>query len=347
VKVAVVGAGIVGASASRFLALNGHDVTLFEQYPIGHTRGSSHGQSRIVRRAYPDAVYTRYMQDAYPMWEALEKDSGSQLLHEVGLLYFGQRSSSTLSDVAASLQTNAVPHEILEGPELLAAGQNIQFQPNEVGIWTPGAGWVHAERALRATLELAVKSGVRVRIGKADLQGFDASVVAAGAWIGDFVEVQVTVSKQTFAYVDGKVSGPVWIEDSSDFAYGFPSEPSTSTFKIGIHRTGPTVHDLDAERPVEVRDLRAITEAAKRRFGQERIVEAKTCLYTSTSTEDFVLGRLAPNQFFASACSGHGFKFGPWIGKRLSDFVEGTDSPENYPRFCSSGATSSSNATPA
>ena len=58
-----------------------------------------------------------------------------------------------------------------------------------------------------------------------------------------------------------------------------------------------------------------------------------TCLYTTTPGEDFRIGRLESKGFFASACSGHGFKLGPWVGRLLANMVEGKDAPENHPRF--------------
>ena len=74
------------------------------------------------------------------------------------------------------------------------------------------------------------------------------------------------------------------------------------------------------------------------RFGMEPVVvETLGCLYTSTTNEDFLLGRVGTHGFYASACSGHGFKFGPWIGRLLADFVEGRDSPDRYERFCVHG----------
>ena len=63
-KVAVIGMGAAGGAAARFLALAGHDVTGFEQFRIGHDRGSSHGESRIVRYTYPDPFYSELMADA-------------------------------------------------------------------------------------------------------------------------------------------------------------------------------------------------------------------------------------------------------------------------------------------
>jgi glycine/D-amino acid oxidase-like deaminating enzyme len=47
--VIVVGAGVMGSAAAYQLAKDGRQVLLLEQFQIGHTRGSSHGGSRITR----------------------------------------------------------------------------------------------------------------------------------------------------------------------------------------------------------------------------------------------------------------------------------------------------------
>ena len=54
-------------------------------------------------------------------------------------------------------------------------------------------------------------------------------------------------------------------------------------------------------------------------------VEAASCLYTMTEDRRFVIGELAeqPGVIIASACSGHGFKFGPAIGDALADLSDG------------------------
>ena len=52
--VAVVGAGVMGCAAAWALHEGGADVTVYEQFDLDNTRGSSHGRSRIFRLAYPD-----------------------------------------------------------------------------------------------------------------------------------------------------------------------------------------------------------------------------------------------------------------------------------------------------
>ncbi len=340
-KVAVVGGGIDGASAARHLAERGHQTVVFERFPFGHTQGSSHGNSRIVRSAYPDAHYTEIMLDAYPMWSELQAASGTQLLHEPGLLYFGSESSEKMISVAVVLKSLGVKYELLSYKASKRVFPQLHLESDEVGIWTPEAGWVDAAKAVKATLGLAEAAGAELRSNtRADKerleQEFDAYVVCPGAWIREWVDAPVKVTLQTYGYLHGAMRGPVWIEASDDAPYGFPSE-GPKGFKLGIHAQGPVIDPTDAERVPSAEAVHKIVRTARKRFGikSPRLENAAGCLYTSTANEDFLLGRLGDKGFYASACSGHGFKFGPWIGKILADFVECKDEPENHPRFFS------------
>ena len=85
-NVAVVGAGVMGLAAARAIAQRGHAVTVYEQFELGHTRGSSHGSSRIFRLSYAEEHWIRLAQRAYELWRELEKESGRELLALHGLL---------------------------------------------------------------------------------------------------------------------------------------------------------------------------------------------------------------------------------------------------------------------
>lgn len=49
------------------------------QFLLPHTRGSSHGQTRIIRKAYEQDFYIPMMHHAYQLWAQLEKEAGVQL----------------------------------------------------------------------------------------------------------------------------------------------------------------------------------------------------------------------------------------------------------------------------
>ncbi|MGV3617768.1 MAG: FAD-dependent oxidoreductase [Fimbriimonas sp.] len=336
-KVAVVGAGIVGLSAARHLASRGHRTTLYERFPLFHARGSSHGRSRIVRRAYPDPFYTAIMAEAYPLWADLETASGRKLLHECGLAYFGPGDAPRIEGVLKALSEHSVPHEVLTPVEAAERCGGLRLEAGDVAIFTPEAGWVAADQALVATYDLAVAAGIEVRAPEAaDVPAlateYDAVVVATGGWIRETVDVPVSVNLQTFVYVDAQVPGPVWIDDRN-LTYGFPSDEFGQ--KIGAHLPGPSIDPNREERAPYAPHLEQIVDTVRRHFSnpEPRFREVVTCLYTTTPDEDFRVGKLGENVFYASACSGHGFKMGPWTGRLLADYVEGKDSPERYPRF--------------
>ena len=55
--VVVLGLGIHGSAAVFELAQRGLDVVGIEQFEPAHARGSSHGATRMIRRAYPHPVW--------------------------------------------------------------------------------------------------------------------------------------------------------------------------------------------------------------------------------------------------------------------------------------------------
>ena len=74
-----------------------------DRFPPGHDRGSSHGQTRIIRQAYfehPD--YVPLLLRAYELWAELAAEQNDALYREVGLLQVGPADGVVLPGVLAS-----------------------------------------------------------------------------------------------------------------------------------------------------------------------------------------------------------------------------------------------------
>ncbi len=313
-QVAVVGAGIHGLSAARRLAEAGHRTVLFDPRPVGHGLGSSHGPSRIVRRAYPDAHHTALMTEAYPLWRELERASGTSLFHEVGMLCFGPRGGEYVAGLSSALASQGVSFS-KGGAERIPG---LRLEPDESAIFVPEAGWAAADLALRATCDLALAAGVELVPTEAEgLDRFDRVAVCAGPWVGRFwPAAPVRATLQATAFLQASVEGPVWIEDGPDLLYGFPGG------KVGVHRPGREIDPDDPSREPPGEMLDAIRAFAPRRLGVEcGITGATGCLYTATPDEGFRFHRLDHRTLVVSACSGHGFKFGPWVGTRVAELL--------------------------
>src|SRR3954466_5624689 len=79
----VIGTGGVGSAALYYLAGRGVRALGIDRFPPGHDRGSSHGDTRIIRLAYFEHPnYVPLLRRAYHLWGELAERCGQQLYHE-------------------------------------------------------------------------------------------------------------------------------------------------------------------------------------------------------------------------------------------------------------------------
>src|SRR5690606_25728830 len=145
VETAVVGAGLMGSATAWALARRGRSAALFEQYPIGHRNGSSHGSARIVRRAYADPLHVRLTGRAMELWREAEERSGRALLRMTGGLDHGR---SGAEEIAAVLEREDVPHELLDSAEAERRWPGMRFEGRV--LFLPEAGTVDADASVTA-----------------------------------------------------------------------------------------------------------------------------------------------------------------------------------------------------
>ncbi|PAA68091.1 hypothetical protein BOX15_Mlig007500g3, partial [Macrostomum lignano] len=157
--VAVVGCGVNGLCTAWQLLERGHRVTLLEQFPVPHSRGSSHGHSRITRYAYKEAEYARLMRRAFPLWSRLESLSGQRLFINCGMASLG--SGAYLRNISEVLESNSMPLERLSGQSL--ASRFPRLAGFRDCVLDPSAGILLADRCLQALRSRVAQLGGRLR----------------------------------------------------------------------------------------------------------------------------------------------------------------------------------------
>src|SRR5580658_7388225 len=83
--VIVVGLGAMGSAAAYHLSKQHTKVLGLEAFIPAHDKGSSHGESRIIRQAYfEDPAYVPLVLRAYELWDQLQEESNEDLLSITG-----------------------------------------------------------------------------------------------------------------------------------------------------------------------------------------------------------------------------------------------------------------------
>ena len=320
----------MGCSAARALAMDGHDVVLYEQFAVGHDRGSSHGRSRIVRLAYPDEEWVRLAEESFRGWRELEDECGVRLLELHGLLELvadpAQSSHEALAAAGAEFELLTAAQAAGRWPVGVPAGWTVLHQPQ--------AGIVRADLALRAFLDSARRHGARVaegtRVDAVDDLDADVVVVTAGSWVTRFVpDLPVRTTRETVAYFrrDGApVPAVVRLDPATRGHAMYSLRDPLHGLKAGAHHAGRVSDPDDGGGPQpELVEQIAAWVASTHPDADPRPAALQTCMYTTTADERFVLERCG-RVVIGSACSGHGFKFAPAVARRLADLVGGTAS---------------------
>jgi sarcosine oxidase len=321
-EVAVVGAGIMGSATARALALAGRDVVLYEQFRVGHDRGSSHGRSRIVRLAYPEVEFVELAKESFVGWRELEQESGQELLQLNGLLELVESQAQGSSD---ALDAVGAEYELLEP----AAARNrwpVGVPDGWSALFQPEAGIVRADLAHRAFVDSARANGARLeeetRIGSLDEVDAGVVVVTAGPWVTNFFpDLPVRITRETVAYFrreGAPLPSVVQLDPVTRGHALYSLHDPVHGLKAGTHHAGAEIGPGE-ERPPDPALVDRVAEWVERTYpdADPNPVAAETCVYTTTADEHFILERRG-RAVIGSPCSGHGFKFAPAIGTRLA-----------------------------
>ncbi|KAL7831831.1 hypothetical protein AOLI_G00293790 [Acnodon oligacanthus] len=173
----VIGAGIQGSFTAYHLAKNKKKTLLLEQFILPHSRGSSHGQTRIIRKAYVDDFYASMMGESSELWALLEKEAGVTLYRRTGLLVMGPENGKDFQLIKSTIQRNGVPAVVLQKHEFSQHIPNVNLTHGDAAFVETDAGVLYADRAVRAAQMVFQGHGGVIKDGQKVVQIEPGSMV--------------------------------------------------------------------------------------------------------------------------------------------------------------------------
>lgn len=353
-RIAVVGAGIAGLSTAWALIKRGHQVTVVEQGAIPNPLAASGDHHRIIRRAYGAAAgYGRLITQAYDAWDEMWGDFGRSHLDPRGFLCVSREPGDEAQGLREGLEEGGYPFELVEPQRAVERWPFLEAGTFRYAFFSPEGGALHCRKIARDLVAWLKDKGATVyensRVAGIDVDEArltlddggviraDRLVVAAGAWVLKlFPELDGTLRtyRTALAYAEPPAdlkqaweSAPVILDvgGSTDGYVIPPSGGAGMKFGSGLHKV-PT-SDADWNRlPVdgEGEAIRNLFQPPIARVREYKLTEVVTCAYTFTEDQCF-LGAEKAKCLIVSACSGHGYKFGAAVGRRVAQAIDDGD----------------------
>ncbi|RUZ79571.1 FAD-dependent oxidoreductase [Mesorhizobium sp. M7A.F.Ca.US.006.01.1.1] len=349
-KVIVVGAGIAGLSTAWSLVKAGHSVSIVEQGPIPNPLAASGDHHRIIRRAYRAGTgYGRLITEAYQAWDEMWADLGESHLDPRGFVCISREPGDEAEEYREGLEEGNFPFELLEPDAAVKRWPFLEPGSFRYAYFSTEGGALHCRKIasglanwLRANganvyenskgVEVDAEAG-HIVLESGETMQADRIVVAAGAWVLKLfpeLDGELKTYRTALAYVEPPAdlkaawqAAPV-VLDVGGAIDGYVIPPSGGAgmkFGSGLHRV-PT-SDADWNRqPVagEGEAIRNLFSPPIARIAEYRVTEVVTCAYTFTSDEKFMAHEKG-KCLVVSACSGHGYKFGAAVGRRVAAAV--------------------------
>jgi sarcosine oxidase len=356
--VIVVGLGAMGSAAAYHLSKRHTKVLGLEAFTPAHDKGSSHGESRIIRQAYyEDPAYVPLVLRAYELWDRLQQESNEDLLCITGGLAIGSANGRLVTGCLKSATKYGLEHELLDCREMARRFPQFSLAQAEVAFYEKRAGYLRPEECIRQHLRFASKLGADLRFEEpvvswtasqsgegvsvsTEKQTYSASslVISVGPWFAELVpgiSMPVTVSRRVMfwlkpvrhpsAFNRGVFPIFLWEPERGPLFYGFPRITEAGYPKVAIHSGYEECTPSTIDRIIHARDELAIRSAIESRIPalNGEVFHAVTCMYTMTPDEHFIIDAHPdyPQVSLAAGFSGHGFKFSSVVGEILSELA--------------------------
>ncbi|MGE3315776.1 MAG: N-methyl-L-tryptophan oxidase [Planctomycetaceae bacterium] len=352
--VIVLGVGGFGSGAVYHCARRGLRVLGIERFGVAHDLGSSHGETRIIRKAYfehPD--YVPLLVRAYELWRELEAESERSLLHLCGLMLAGPPEGEAVGGARLSARLHNLKLENFTAQEARERFPGFRFRDEFEAVYEPEAGYLEVENCVRTHIERATAAGAELRTNETvtgwksdgrsvrvttDRGEYHAAnlIITAGAWASQVLaelHIPLEVLRKPLFWHRVSTSdynldrgGPAYLYEMPDGCfYGFPSLDG-EILKVAEHSGGrPVVNPLEVDRTIHDSDTAPmrnfLTEAMP--GVQPEPMRHSVCMYTMTPDRHFIVDRHPEfaNVAIGAGFSGHGFKFTSSLGEALADLA--------------------------
>lgn len=355
--VAVIGAGVHGASAAFHLTSRGVRTAIVEKTaPAGGPTGRS---SAICRAYYTNAFLASVARDSIAMFRAFEEHTGRDAgFRATGLLMLHPpEDEATVRDVVPRLNEQGIPTDLLTPQEVQAEWPAFDLDGIALAAFERDAGYADPVLTTQGLLERARELGADVRLGRrvGDLRRAGAAwsivtesstiaaervLIAAGPWTRELAakvgaDLPLTVERHvvaTFAWGGGER-----VPAHGDLPNGYYFRPEgDELFLVGpLHpepNADPDTFDerLGTEEGSEL-GSRVVRRAPALQHATSRGGWAS--LYDVSPDWQPVIGEIAPSVFVDAGTSGHGFKLAPALGKHVADLVAGIETHPDLAQF--------------
>ncbi len=355
--VAVIGAGVHGASVAFHLAHRGVRTVVIERTsPAGGPTGRS---SAIVRAYYTNAFLARVARDSIAMFRDFEQYTGRDAgFRETGLLVLHPpEDEATVREVVPRLNDQGIPTDLLEPQQVVTEWPAFDLDGIAIAAFERDAGYADPVLTTQGLLERARELGAEIRPGHGvtaiEREGSAWAVsttyasvqterllIAAGPWTAPLAamvgaDLPLTVERHivaTFAWSDD-----TRVPAHGDLPNGYYLRPEgDELFLMGPLHPEPTVDPDDFDERVGTNEAERLGAGVVRRAPALRHATARggwASLYDVSPDWQPVIGEIAPGVFVDAGTSGHGFKLAPALGTHIADLLTGADADPGLEQF--------------
>lgn len=358
--VAVIGAGVQGASAAMALAERGAKVAIIEKgTPASGPTGRS---SAVIRGYYVNEFLARTTHESLELFRHFKDwtHGGSAGFVEVGALFLhAEEDGPKLARVAARLNEAGVVTETLDHATLSEQFPRFNLDGIAHAAWEPHAG--HADpagttmgmlnRALALGSELhrntrvvsiaATSSNVELGTDKGETISADKLLLCSGPWTSQLLNLI-------------HVELPLWGErhliatygwgDAQEVPFVWASVPDGIYFKPELHAQylvgtlweESKIDPDDFDHEISPDEQLRITMAVVDRLPGLEDSQARngySGAYDVSPDWQPVIGDVAERVYVVAGTAGHGFKWAPGIGRHVADLVTGANVDPGLDQF--------------